>query len=65
VCLTGEERLARKPLDRNFPQRTYGIVMRRGKYLSPQAARFIDMLNDYFRERAAGGRGVSVAAASG
>lgn len=65
VCLTGEERLVRKPLDRHFPQRTYGIVMRRGKYLSPQAARFIDMLNEHFRERSGGGRSVPVVAAGG
>jgi DNA-binding transcriptional LysR family regulator len=56
VCLTGEERLVRRPLDRHFPQRTYGIVMRRGKYLSPQAARFIDMLNEHFQGRGVGKR---------
>ncbi len=44
VCLTGDEKLVKIPLDEYFPKRTYGIVLRRGKYLSPQAKRFIDMM---------------------
>ncbi len=28
--------------------RSYGIVMRRGKFLSPQAKRFIDRVNPQF-----------------
>jgi DNA-binding transcriptional LysR family regulator len=44
VCLTGEEKLVKIPLDEYFPKRTYGIVLRRGKYLSPQAKRFIDLM---------------------
>ena len=49
VCLTGEEKLARIPLDQYFPNRGYGIVMRRGKFLSPQAKRFIEMMvPDFF-----------------
>ncbi|MGI9303303.1 MAG: LysR family transcriptional regulator [Gammaproteobacteria bacterium] len=43
VCLTGEEQLARISLSRYFPKRSYGIVLRQGKHLSPQAKRFIDM----------------------
>ncbi|TVT52817.1 MAG: LysR family transcriptional regulator, partial [Sedimenticola thiotaurini] len=39
VCLTGDEKLVKIPLDEYFPKRTYGIVLRRGKYLSPQAKR--------------------------
>lgn len=46
VCLTGSEKLAVIPLDRYFPQRSYGIVLRRGRFLSPQAQRFIDMANE-------------------
>lgn len=34
VCLTGDERLARMPLDQYFPKRSYGIVQCRGKFLS-------------------------------
>ena len=48
VCLTGEEPLARIPLDQYFPRRTYGIVVRRGRFLSPQAKRFLDMVNSVF-----------------
>jgi len=44
VCLTGTERVARIPLTRYFPKRSYGVVYRRGKFLSPQAERFIEML---------------------
>lgn len=35
VCLTGEEALASIPLNAYFPERSYGIVTRKGKYLSP------------------------------
>ena len=50
VCLTGEEKLARIPLSAYFPQRSYGTVVRRGKFLSPQAKRFIDMLDPEFSQ---------------
>ena len=53
VCLTGEERVVRKSLNRYFPRRSYGVVVRRGKFLTPQAKRFIDMLDaEFFRESA-------------
>ena len=45
VCLTGEEHLAVHPLGKDFPERTYGVVWRRGKFLSPAARRFIEMLD--------------------
>ncbi|MCB1874461.1 MAG: LysR family transcriptional regulator [Chromatiales bacterium] len=48
VCLTGEEKLYRYPMDRYLPTRSYGIIMRKGKFLSPQAKRFIDMLDPRF-----------------
>lgn len=44
VCLTGHEQLAFVPLRKYFPQRTYGVVVRRGKFLSPQAKRFIELM---------------------
>jgi DNA-binding transcriptional LysR family regulator len=44
VCLTGAERVARVPLTRYFPKRSYGVVFRKGKFLSPQAKRFIEMM---------------------
>ncbi|WP_428607038.1 LysR family transcriptional regulator [Sedimenticola sp.] len=50
VCLTGEEKLVKIPLNEYFPKRTYGIVLRRGKYLSPQAKRFIDMMEACYED---------------
>jgi DNA-binding transcriptional LysR family regulator len=51
VCLTGGERLACIPLEQYFPRRSYGIVLRRGKFLSPQAKRFIQVLDGHFAGR--------------
>ncbi|MBX3414220.1 MAG: LysR family transcriptional regulator [Pirellulales bacterium] len=45
ICLTEHDRLAAIPLGKYFPQRTYGIVVRKGKFLSPQAQRFIDIMH--------------------
>jgi DNA-binding transcriptional LysR family regulator len=49
VCLTGKERLTVTPMDKHIPKRSYGVVVRRGKFLSPQAQAFIDMIDpDFF-----------------
>ena len=48
VCLTGEENLVTKSLERYFPTRTYGTVTRRGKFLTPAAARYLDMLKQHY-----------------
>ncbi len=48
VCLTGDEKIIRRPLNDYFPSRSYGVVIRKGKYLSPQAKRFIDMMDPEF-----------------
>lgn len=48
VCLTGKEHLVKFSLEKYFPKRTYGIVLRRGKYLSPQAAMFLEILHDHY-----------------
>lgn len=48
VCLTGDEAVARVSLEEYFPTRSYGIVLRRGKFLSPQAKRFLDILDQVF-----------------
>jgi DNA-binding transcriptional LysR family regulator len=48
VCLTGNERLEVRSLGRYFPKRTYGVVLRKGKFLSPQAKRFIELLEPTF-----------------
>lgn len=51
VCLTGEDNLACIPLVEFFPKRSYGIVLRRGKFLSPQAKRFLDVVDNVFADR--------------
>ena len=48
VCLTGQEPLVAIPLEHYFPKRSYGVVLRRGKFLSPQAKRFLDILDATF-----------------
>jgi DNA-binding transcriptional LysR family regulator len=39
ICITGVERLEVIPVKRFFPQKTYGLVLLKGKMLSPQARR--------------------------
>jgi len=48
ICLTDDTKLARIPLDEFFPKRSYGIVLRKGKYLSPQAKKFIATIDSNF-----------------
>jgi len=52
VCLTGNHNLLCIPLERYFPKRSYGIVLRRGKFLTPQAKRFLDVMDGTFADRA-------------
>lgn len=44
ICLTGKERLARIPLNAYFQRRTYGVVTRKDRFLSPPARRFIEIM---------------------
>jgi DNA-binding transcriptional LysR family regulator len=44
ICLTDKELLAVLPLGSYFPSRSYGVVLRRGRFLSPAAKRFIEMM---------------------
>jgi DNA-binding transcriptional LysR family regulator len=44
ICLTGDEPLATVSLSRYFPKRTYGLVMRKGKYLSAPASKFLELV---------------------
>lgn len=52
ICLTGHEALAAKPLNRYFPKRSYGVVMRRGQFISPQARCFLETMDRQFFSRA-------------
>ena len=46
ICRTeaDRQRLATRSLARWFPSRSYGIVMRKGKFLSPQARAFVELI---------------------
>ncbi|HSR55032.1 MAG TPA: LysR family transcriptional regulator [Alphaproteobacteria bacterium] len=54
ICLNRRDRLAKHGLGQYFPRRTYGVVMRRGKFLSPQAKRFIELIDPNFFKRESG-----------
>jgi len=43
ICLREDDRLVARNMSEYFPRRSYGIVMRRGKYLSAQARAFLDV----------------------
>lgn len=54
ICITPEDaqRLVVRNIRQYFPQRSYGVVMRKGKYLSPQARAFIELIKpDLFARR--------------
>lgn len=44
LCLSGSEKLVVRPLPEVFPKRTYGVMLRHGKFLSLQAKRFIELM---------------------
>src|SRR5512135_378714 len=46
ICLTDDDkaRLAVRNMRRYFPQRSYGVVVRKGKYLSAHARAFVDLI---------------------
>lgn len=44
ICLRQSYRLRTFSMREYFPERTYGVVYRRGKFLTPQARRFIALL---------------------
>lgn len=54
ICLTDadRERLVARSLAKFFPARSYGVVMRKGKFLSPQARDFVQLIKpDLFAPR--------------
>lgn len=59
ICITGDEKLEIFPVDKFFPKKTYGIVMRKGKILSPQSKRLARLLVTG-SEETAGGLSVSL-----
>lgn len=60
ICLTGTEKLVRIPLKQYFPQRGYGLVLRKGKFLSPQARRFVEILHEVYGTQAGAAGNVAV-----
>lgn len=46
ICLTDADRgrLVARNMRAYFPQRSYGVVMRKGKHLSPEARAFVDLI---------------------
>ena len=51
ICLTGQENIAKMSVAHLFPCRSYGVVLRKGRYLSPQGQRFIDIVREVYLER--------------
>ncbi|MFO0973259.1 MAG: LysR substrate-binding domain-containing protein [Phycisphaerae bacterium] len=49
ICLTPRDRLVRVPVDDYFAPRTYGVVLRRNGQPSPQAERFLEMIDPDYR----------------
>lgn len=54
ICLEEDDKIATIPVHEYFPSRSYGIVIRRGKFIPAQAKRFIEMLAPEFFHRPAG-----------
>jgi DNA-binding transcriptional LysR family regulator len=44
IGITGQERLEVIPAGEFFPKRAYGVVLRKGRILTPQAKRFVSLL---------------------
>ena len=46
ICLRDDDKLVAKNMSAYFPKRSYGTVMRRGKFLSAQARAFIEVAEE-------------------
>jgi DNA-binding transcriptional LysR family regulator len=46
ICLRDDDKLVAKNMSDYFPKRSYGTVMRRGKYLSAQARAFVEVAEE-------------------
>ena len=51
ICLTARDRVWRIPLDRYFPDRRYGVFMRRDPVPSLAAERFVELMDSGWRSR--------------
>jgi len=59
ICLNGTEALTAIKLNRYFPKRSYGIVLRKNKPLSAQALRFIELMRGHPRRGQGAGKRAS------
>ena len=48
VCLTDDDNLVKRPMNKYFPERSYGIITRRGKFLSPAAKKYIELMREAY-----------------
>lgn len=57
ICITeaDRDRLVVRDVSEWFPRRSYGVVIRRGRYLTPQARRFMDLMSPDLFADAPGG----------
>lgn len=62
ICMSKNDRLAQIPLSQYFPKRSYGVVLRNGKLMSPQAKRFIEIMCPDFFNLAGGNAAEGIAA---
>ncbi len=44
ICLRSPHQLFCHPMSQYFPKRSYGVVYRRGRFMTPQALRFLSLL---------------------
>jgi len=44
ICLTEEDRLVARDMSAYFPRRSYGLVTKKGRFLTPQAQRFLELV---------------------
>ncbi len=47
LCLHGQEALSTTSLTKYFPKQIYGAVIRKGKFLTPQAQSFLEILSSH------------------
>jgi DNA-binding transcriptional LysR family regulator len=48
ISLTENDKLVHIPLKQHLPQRGHSLVLHRGRFLSPQARRFVEILNEVY-----------------
>ena len=50
-CLKGDENIVSKVLLDHYPKRSYGIIVRKGKFLTPQSKKFIEDIDPGYFDR--------------